>query len=56
MLNHRNTPLPFTPHPYTERKVEGLRDVSPIPATYRKYQLMPDGKIVFVGEFPTPRT
>jgi len=50
----RNTPLPITPHSSLENRVGGLRDYSPQPLTYRKYQQQPDGTIVFVGEFPTP--
>ena len=53
MIN-RNTPLPITPHNELETRVNGLRDYSPPPSTYTLKKLLPDGTIVFVGEFPTP--
>jgi hypothetical protein len=37
-----------------ERLVPGLRDSVPTP-TYKLYRRQPDGKEVFVGEFPTPK-
>ncbi len=50
----RNTPLPVTPHNRMERLVAGLRDTNITPPTYTLKRLMPDGTIVYVGEFPTP--
>ncbi len=50
----RNTPLPITPPNRMERRVAGLRDGSDPPSTYKLYHQTPDGKTVFVSEFPTP--
>jgi len=50
----RNTPLPITSHNKMENRVSGLRDMDIPPSTYTLKRLMPDGTIVFVGEFPTP--
>ena len=55
MINsNRNKPDPITPHSIIERKVNDLRDYSPPPKTYRKYQQLPNGKVVYIGEFPIP--
>ena len=51
----RNTPLPITPHNGKERRCEGLREYSSPPLTYKKYQQQPDGTVVFVGVFLTPK-
>jgi len=53
-MSNRTTPLPVTPHSKAKNRVAGLRDYSSPPLTYMKYQQMPDGTVVFVGEFPTP--
>lgn len=45
----------FLPHSSLDRKVFGLKSSEPPPPTYKKYQLQPDGTVVFVGEFPTPK-
>ena len=50
----RNTPLPITPRNRLETKVAGLRDYSPPPPTYKLYQQLPNGMVLFVGEFETP--
>lgn len=48
-------PQPFLPQGAMKRRVYGLRDSETPPATYKKYQLQPDGTVLFVGEFPTPQ-
>lgn len=53
-MSSRTTPLPITPHSKAENRVEGLRDYCSPPLTYMRYQQMPDGTVVFVGEFLTP--
>ena len=56
MSYSRNTPEPITPHNRGERKVAGLRDSVPPPETYVLKKLLPDGTIIRIGEFPTPKT
>jgi hypothetical protein len=54
MITTRNTPRPLTPHNRLEELVSGLRDDSPTPLTYRKYQRLPNGSEIYIGEFPVP--
>ena len=54
MLDNHNIATIYIEHHF--QNIKDLRDFDMPPTTYKKYYKLPDGRELYMGEYPTPTT